>query len=75
MHILPIGRRVMETVSGAREVKYRKLGPLLNRMRKDDILICAEIYRLGRNLLMIMGILNDCMSREYVYGQSRTTLN
>ncbi len=64
MHKLSIGRWVMETVSGAREVKYRKLGHLLNRMRKDDILICAEISRLGRNLLMIMGILNDCMSRD-----------
>src|SRR5690606_19787196 len=30
---------------------------------KDDILICSELSRLGRNLLMIMAILNECMTR------------
>lgn len=33
-------------------------------MKKDDILICSELSRLGRNLLMIMGILNECMNRD-----------
>jgi DNA invertase Pin-like site-specific DNA recombinase len=27
-------------------------------------LICAELSRLGRSLLMIMGILNECLKRE-----------
>lgn len=33
-------------------------------MKRDDILICSELSRLGRNLLMIMGILNECMNRD-----------
>jgi DNA invertase Pin-like site-specific DNA recombinase len=33
-------------------------------MKKGDILICSELSRLGRNLLMIMGILNECMQRD-----------
>ena len=33
-------------------------------MRKGDLIICAELSRLGRNLFMIMEILNICMVRE-----------
>ena len=31
---------------------------------KDDIIICSELSRLGRNLFMIMEILNICMTKE-----------
>ncbi|HTM98521.1 MAG TPA: master DNA invertase Mpi family serine-type recombinase [Pedobacter sp.] len=53
-----------ETISGAKSVDDRRLGKLLKKMKKDDILICSELSRLGRNLLMIMGILNECMNRD-----------
>ncbi|SZD71523.1 DNA-invertase hin [Candidatus Ornithobacterium hominis] len=33
-------------------------------MKKGDILICSELSRLGRNLLIIMAILNECMNRD-----------
>jgi len=33
-------------------------------VRKGDLIICAELSRLGRNLFMIMEILNICMVRE-----------
>ena len=33
-------------------------------MKKNDVLICSELSRLGRNLLMIMGVLNECMNRD-----------
>lgn len=55
---------IEETISGAKNVNDRKLGKLLKRMKKGDILICSELSRLGRNLLMIMGILNECMNRD-----------
>lgn len=55
---------IEETISGSKEPEKRKLGKLLARMTKGDVLICAELSRLGRNLLMIMGILNQCMKRE-----------
>jgi len=55
---------IEETISGATEIQDRKLGRFLKKMKKDDILICSELSRLGRNLLMIMGILNECMNRN-----------
>ena len=53
-----------ETISGTKEIDKRKLGRLLGNLQKDDILICSELSRLGRNLLMIMSILNVCMEKE-----------
>ena len=61
---LKIDLWIEETISGAKEPEKRKLGKLLARMEKGDILICAELSRLGRNLFMIMGILNQCMRQE-----------
>ncbi|HPB57608.1 MAG TPA: master DNA invertase Mpi family serine-type recombinase [Bacteroidales bacterium] len=59
-----IDRWIEETISGNKDVEKRKLGKLLNRLKKDDVLICAELSRLGRNLLMIMSILNHCMKND-----------
>jgi DNA invertase Pin-like site-specific DNA recombinase len=55
---------IEETTSGTKEPEKRKLGKTLQQMKKDDILICAELSRLGRSLLMIMAILNQCMKNE-----------
>lgn len=59
-----IERWIEETISGNKEVEKRKLGGFMETIKKGDVLICAELSRLGRNLLMIMGILNDCMKSE-----------
>jgi DNA invertase Pin-like site-specific DNA recombinase len=63
-HLFVVDKWIEETISGAKSINDRKLGKLLKRMKKDDILICSELSRLGRNLLMIMGILNECMNRD-----------
>jgi len=63
-NILVVDKWIEETISGTKNLNERKLGKLLKRMRKNDILICSELSRLGRNLLMIMGILNECMNRD-----------
>lgn len=63
-NILIVDKWIEETISGARDVNERKLGKLLKRMKKGDVLICSELSRLGRNLLMIMAILNECMNRD-----------
>ena len=55
---------VEETISGMTRVENRKLGKLLKKIKKGDVLICSELSRLGRNLLMIMGVLNECMNRN-----------
>ena len=53
-----------ETISGTKDPEKRKLGGVLRKMQKGDILVCAELSRLGRSLLMIMAILNQCMKKE-----------
>ena len=59
-----VDKWIEETISGAKNLQDRKLGKLLKKMKKGDVLICSELSRLGRNLLMIMGILNECMNRD-----------
>ena len=54
---------IEETISGTKNYDKRKLGRLLNKVTGDDLIICAELSRLGRNLFMIMEILNICMSK------------
>lgn len=61
---LTIDGWIEETISGTKNYDKRELGKLLKKVGKDDLIICAELSRLGRNLFMIMEILNLCMSRE-----------
>lgn len=55
---------VMESVSGTVDADKRKLGKLIRKMKPGDVIVATEISRLGRNMLMIMGILNDCAKRQ-----------
>lgn len=55
---------IEETISGTKNYDKRELGKLLKKVKKDDLIICAELSRLGRNLFMIMEILNICMTKE-----------
>lgn len=52
-----------ESVSGTIAVEKRTLGRLIDKMSGGDLLICSELSRLGRNMLMIMGVLNQCASK------------
>ncbi|MFT4202419.1 MAG: master DNA invertase Mpi family serine-type recombinase [Chitinophagaceae bacterium] len=61
---ITIDQWVAETVSGTSDADERRLGKLLKRLKKGDLLICTEISRLGRNLLMIMGLLHECMKKD-----------
>lgn len=61
---LSIDGWIEETISGTKSYSKRQLGVLLKRVQKDDLIICAELSRLGRNLFMIMEILNICMTKE-----------
>ena len=55
---------IEETISGTKAYDKRELGKLLKHVRKDDIIICSEISRLGRSLFMVMEILSICMRKE-----------
>ena len=61
---LKIDGWIEETISGTQIYSKRELGKLLKRIHKNDLIICAELSRLGRNLFMIMEILNICMTKE-----------
>lgn len=61
---LKIDGWIEETISGIKNYDKRELGKLLKQIQKDDLIICAELSRLGRNLFMIMEILNICMTKE-----------
>ncbi len=61
---LEIDGWIEETISGTKSYTKRQLGRLLKRVGKGDVIICTELSRLGRNLFMIMEILNICMVRE-----------
>ena len=60
---ISVDRWVTETISGTKNFEERKLGKMIKRLNKDDILVCSEISRLGRNLFQIMMILNICMQK------------
>lgn len=55
---------IEETISGSKDYNERELGQLLKKVSKNDIIICSELSRLGRNLFMIMEILKFCMNRD-----------
>ena len=52
-----------EGVSGGKDPDKRNLGPLLQLLNMDDVIICSEISRLGRDLYMVMDILHYCMEK------------
>jgi len=54
---------IEETISGTKAYDKRLLGNLLKKVTEGDLIICAELSRLGRNLFMIMEILNICMTK------------
>ena len=61
---LKINDWIEETISGTKDYDKRQLVKLLKKVDKNDIIICSELSRLGRNLFMIMEILNICMNKE-----------
>src|SRR5436190_2170811 len=61
---LVIEKWVEETISSRKDLEQRAFGKLLKKLQPHDMLIIAEISRMGRNLMQIMGILNRCMERD-----------
>lgn len=61
---IKIDRWVEETISSRKPLNKRKLGQLLNELQPHDILIAAEISRLGRSLLEVMRILEICLNKD-----------
>ena len=53
---------IKETISATKKLEQRKLGHLLKKLQKGDVLVSTELSRLGRNLLQVMAILSYCMN-------------
>lgn len=60
---IAIDKWVEESVSGTVSWEKRRLGKAVRKLSKGDLIICTELSRLGRNMLMIMSILNYCSSK------------
>lgn len=60
---MSVDRWVTESVSGTVKVEKRTLGKIIKKMHPGDRLICTELSRLGRNMLMVMSILNTCSAK------------
>jgi len=58
-----VDKWVIEQISSMEGLSKRKLGGLIRKLRKGDILIATEISRLGRNLLEVMEILHLCLKK------------
>jgi len=58
---IKIGQWIEETISGTKLPEKRLLGSLLAKVKKNDLIVCSELSRLGRSILMIMSILNQLM--------------
>ena len=63
-HNIQIDRWVSEIISSRKPLTERKLGKLLKKLKKGDVLIATELSRLGRNLLEVMGILQHCLEKD-----------
>ncbi len=62
---LKVNTWVSEVISGTVSTKNRKLGSLLKKMKSGDILILTEVSRLGRSLLEVLTVLNQCVQKKY----------
>ena len=64
MRGIVVDKWIEEIVSSRKSLSERKLGNLLKKLKKGDILIATELSRLGRNLLEVMGILQKCLEKD-----------
>lgn len=64
LHNLHNIKWVSETISGTKNPEERKLGKLLNDVSKGDIILITELSRLGRNLLMVMNMLQSFLEKN-----------
>ena len=55
---------IEEKISGTKKPEMRKLGrEIMSNVRSGDLIICTEISRFGRSLIMIMNILQYFLER------------
>ena len=55
---------INETISGAKDIKKRKINSMLRRLKAGDKVICTEISRLGRSMQIVWAIMDICLNRD-----------
>lgn len=55
---------ISETISGTKSLEKRKLGSLLETVQEGDTIIITELSRLGRSLMMILGVLQELLEKK-----------
>lgn len=58
-HHLPISDFIQVEVSALRNPKARRIEELLSRLHQGDILLVAELSRLGRNMFEVINLINQ----------------
>jgi DNA invertase Pin-like site-specific DNA recombinase len=58
-HDLQISDFIKLEISSRKNTKERRIDELLTRLNKDDILLVAELSRLGRNMFEVINIINQ----------------
>lgn len=61
---IKINKWIEEVISSRKKLDERKLGEILKVLKPNDVIIATELSRLGRNLLEVMGILQNCLENE-----------
>jgi DNA invertase Pin-like site-specific DNA recombinase len=56
---LSISEFIHAEASSSKDTRERKIGELLTRLDKGDMLLVAELSRLGRNMLETLNIMNE----------------
>ena len=61
---LVVNEFVVEVISGTKSPNKRKLGKLMENVHEGDLIICTELSRLGRSLIMIMNVLQHFLEKN-----------
>ena len=62
---IKVDKWIEEKISGTKKPESRRLGrELMNQSKAGDLIICTEISRFGRSLIMIMNILQYFLERD-----------
>lgn len=63
-HNFHINEIIEETISSRKKLSERNLHNLINKCKKNDIIITTELSRLGRSLMEVMEILKNLMDKN-----------
>lgn len=61
---LVVNEWIVEVISGTKSPNKRKLGKLMENVQAGDLIICTELSRLGRSLIMIMNVLQHFLEKN-----------